>query len=195
MCKGRHHYDGMVDAIVRRPSVLDPEWYRQAIRARGYTLESFAPVAGISRKTLGDWLAGRRSSHLRTEVKVYWALKTTPVVFDSGDAASWRRSLPPHIAELLGPDVRAEPGGEGRSHKDVRRRPPSESAYLAALATVPPLRAWQEYGYRLVASGRAGAAFRHQLAAGRPWLAFPEVFGDEAGYRATAAMDFRPLWP
>lgn len=185
----------MVDSIVRRPSVLDPEWYRQAIRARGYTLESFAPVCGISRKTLGDWLAGRRSSHLRTEVKVYWALKATPVVFDSGDAHSWRRSLPPHIAELLGPDVRAEPGGEGRSRKGGRGRRPTESAYLAALATVPPLKAWETYGYRLVPSGRAGAAFRRQLAAGRPWLAFPEVFGDEAGYRLMAAMNFDPLWP
>jgi transcriptional regulator with XRE-family HTH domain len=179
----------MASLIQRRASVNDPEWYRAAIRARGLTWESFAHRAGISRKTLGDWLSGRRCCHVRTELKVAWALQEIKLAFPSVEEESWRRAMPPHVRDLLGPVAKGDPEREGR------RRPPREGDYLAALSTVPPLKAWEDYGYRLVPSGRAGAAFRRDLAEGRPWLAFPEVFKDEADYLAAASMSFRSLWP
>jgi lambda repressor-like predicted transcriptional regulator len=51
--------------IQRRQSVLVREKCRRSIRARGFTLGSFAAEAGISRKTLERWLNGDHCYHVR----------------------------------------------------------------------------------------------------------------------------------
>jgi transcriptional regulator with XRE-family HTH domain len=165
--------------IQRRPSVLVPDQCRRAIRARGMTLEGFAAVAGVSRKTLGDWLAGRRSCQITTELKVVRALRDCPVLIPADLDQLLPLPMPSQARELVGPPAR--PRGEEREVHGHRR--PSPSAYLSALAAVPPLTAWETFGYRLVPSGRAGSAFRRHLAEGKPWLAFPDVVGDEESWR------------
>jgi transcriptional regulator with XRE-family HTH domain len=177
--------------IQRRPSVRDPEWYLREIRARGFTLEQFASKAGISRKTLGNWLSGRRSCHIRTEWKVFYALGEEAVLIPLDGAQPWRREVPKQGQRLLESIPRSNPGEPSATG----RRAPTPEAYLAALAAVPALEAWIDHGYRLLPSGRATSAFRRDLAESRPWLAFPEAYGDEAGYRSVAGLDFRPLWP
>lgn len=180
--------------IVRRASVLDPERAARAIRARGFTLERFAQVAGVSRKTLGDWLSGRRCCQLATELRVVRALRDYPIIItaDPDAATGWAVPMPPAARQVVGPPV-----GAVRSVESApRRRPgPSLDDYAAALAVEPSVRAWQSYGYRLVPSGRVGAAFKRALADGRIWDAFPETYGDESGYRATVGMGWHPLWP
>ena len=100
-------------SVLRRQSVTDPEKAARAIRARGLTLEQFAAVAEVSRKTLGDWLAGRRTCHLATELKIVRALRDWPVVLASDpDAASWSVAMPPHARTLVG--VIRSPGSRRR---------------------------------------------------------------------------------
>jgi transcriptional regulator with XRE-family HTH domain len=154
------------------------------IRARGFTLDEFAKVAGVSRKTLGDWLGGRRSCQLGTELKIVRALwdyrRVIPESFDN----PWPVPLPKGALEGMG-----APGRLTHAERPSTRPPGvGLEAYIAALATVQPLDAWKTYGYRLVPSGRAGAAFRRYLEDGKPWLAFPDVFPDEAAWRLTAPL-------
>jgi DNA-binding XRE family transcriptional regulator len=183
-----------VTNIVRRASVLQPERAARAIRARGFTLEAFAQVAGVSRKTLGDWLSGRRCCQLATELRIVRALRDYPVLIPADpDAANWQVPMPPAARQVVGrpaPPVRAV-------ERPPQRRPePSLDDYAAALTTVLSLEAWQDHGYRLVASGRAGAAFKRHLIHGRLWAAFPDVYSDEASYRVTEPMTFfRWWWP
>ena len=174
--------------------MLDPERAARAIRARGFTLERFALTAGVSRKTLGDWLSGRRCCQLATGLRIVRALRDYPVIITSDpDAATgWAVPMPPAARQVVGAPV-----GAVRSVESApRRRPgPSLDDYAAALTTVRPLEAWQSYGYRLVPTGRVGQAFLRALADGRIWDAFPETYGDESGYRAAAGLDWHPLWP
>ena len=179
--------------IVRRASVLDPERAARAIRARGFTLEVFAQRAGVSRKTLGDWLSGRRCCQLATELRIVRALRDYPVVITADpDAATWGVPMPAAVGQVVG---RPAQPVKVTGQPPERRPEPSLDDYAAALAVEPPLRAWRDYGYRLVPSGRAGAAFKRALAEGRVWDAFPETYGDESTYRATAGMIWHPLWP
>ncbi len=174
--------------------MLDPELAARAIRARGFTLERFAQTAGVSRKTLGDWLSGRRCCQLATELRIVRALRDYPIIITSDpDAATgWAVPMPPAGRQVVGPPV----GFVRLAENGPRRRPgPTLDDYAAALTTARPLEAWQSYGYRLVPSGRVGAAFKRALADGRIWDAFPETYGDESGYRATVGMRWQPLWP
>jgi transcriptional regulator with XRE-family HTH domain len=168
--------------IARRTSVLKPEKTRLDIRARGFTLDEFAKVAGVSRKTLGDWLGGRRTCQLATELKIVRALWDYPRVIPESFDNPWPVPLPKSALEAIGRPARLTRG------EPPPTRRPALGAYSTALATVPPWEAWQTYGYRLVPSGRAGAAFRRYLEEGKPWLAFPDVFPDEAAWRLAAPM-------
>lgn len=179
--------------IVRRQSVLDPERASRAIRARGFTLDGFAQVAGVSRKTLGDWLSGRRCCQLATELRIVRALRDYPIIITAEPDAAWGVPMPPAARQVVGRPARPVKATE---QPPARRPEPSLDDYAAALFTEPPLSAWRQYGYQVVPSGRAGAAFRRALAERRPWDAWPELGDREFWQMFHIPIDFgAPLWP
>lgn len=194
--------------IQRRPSITDGEALRQAIRSRGYTIADFAKVAGVHPQTIRDWISGRRATQLRVEWRVRWTLRQLPIMFGDvpGEDPFGDRvvPLPPAAAAALGPGILRPPASDPGPL--MVRRPPRAALvttdtgladFQAALLAVPPLEAWQTYGYRVVSSGRAGAAFRRALQERRPWDAFPGL-GDREYWRTVhSAMTLLapPLWP
>lgn len=199
----------MADYIQRRETMSDGEKLKQAIRARGYTIADFAKVAQVNPQTLRDWVNGRRATQIRVEFKVRWTLRQLPVIFGEIDADPYLDQaipLPPSARGVLGTGAPRAPQESGMGHFIVPRPPRVAalmtsarplSAFQRALQAVPPLEAWNTYGYRLVASPRAGAAFIAALADSRPWDAFPEL-GDRnfwLTFHAAVAIIAPPLWP
>lgn len=199
----------MAEYIQRRETMSDGAKLKQAIRARGYTIKDFAKLAQVNPQTLRDWVNGRRATQVGTEFKVRWTLRQLPVIFGEIDQDPYLDQsipLPPGARAALGPGAPRAPQ-ESPMGRFIVPRPPRVAALMTtsrplrafqrALQSIPPLEAWSTYGYRLVPSPRAGAAFMTALAADRPWDAFPEL-GDRdfwLTFHSATSILSRPLWP
>ncbi len=189
------YYAGVSAVIVRRLTPAQAENLKGLIRERGLSLGSFARYAGLNPQTLSRWLSGGTSVQAETELKVWRALRSLQPVIGLG--------LPPEAAEVVEkmPHLETVPrrGEDGRwvaQRRKTEARLPVAS-FVRALGAVPPWEAWTTWRYRLLPSARLAASFTREMAAGRVWLAFPEVFPDEAAWQTFApftVMD-RPFWP
>ena len=68
-------------------------------------------------------------------------------------------------------------------------------AFRIAMAEVPELKAWLDYGYHLFPSPRRAAAFRRAMEEHRPWDAFDLFAGDHQAWANSSAVTFKPWWP
>lgn len=187
--------------LQRRPSMTDGEALKHAIHRRGYEIPEFAKVAGVDQSTIYSWISGKRSTRVSKELKIRLALTRLPIIF--GDILSDQpfinaaAPLPPAAVDLLAAAPRPVPA-EPPSMAAVLRKsdallttdpdPELLQAFSDALAAIPELEAWREFGYHLFNSPQKAAHFRRELAASRPWNAFEVFGGDEAAFRSSERM-------
>ena len=189
------YYVGVSAVIVRRLTPEQAENLKGLIRERGLSLGSFARYAGLNPQTLSRWLSGSTSVQAETELKVWRALRSLQPVMGL--------HLPPEAETVIEkmPRLQTVPRrGEGGRWVAQRRKAEARlpvASFVRALGGVPPWEAWTTWRYRLLPSARLAASFKREMVAGRVWVAFPEVFPDEAAWQTFAPLTVmdRPLWP
>lgn len=181
--------------MVRRLTPTQAEHLKGLIRERGLAIGSFARYAGLNPQTVARWLSGSTSVQAETELKVWRALRSLQPVIGlhlPPEAEAVIEKMP-HLQNL---PRRGEGGRWVAQRRQTEARLPVAS-FVRAMGAVPPWDAWTTWRYRLLPSARVAASFKRDMVAGRVWLAFPEVFPDEAAWQTFAPLTVmdRPLCP